>query len=239
MNHTNLLLCRQPLYSVAGLSNKSNLCLMYKYHQQSHYRLRPSYSLQVERIIRNKTSISQKYFSSSSKLDNGGISSAQSSINSHHHLHPDFLNDLTSTLPHLKLNTNKYELESHGKGESYHPPAPPVAILTPTSNKDVSHILQLCNKYRVPIIPYGTGTSVEGHVAALQPGSISLDMKEFKFVNDDDSSDSFSSSSLLDDPCITVGAGVTRLELNDRLRHTGMQFMVDPGADASIGGMVG
>ena len=145
-------------------------------------------------------------------------------------IHPEFLKHLNSTMPHLHLNTNKYELEIHGKGESYHTPAPPAAILTPVSNEDIVHILRLCNKYHVPVIPYGTGTSVEGHVSALQPGTISLDMKEFKFVDDCNS---------LDDPCITVGAGVTRLELNDRLRHTGMQFMVDPGADASIGGMVG
>jgi len=142
----------------------------------------------------------------------------------------NFLKDLKSSLPHLELNTNKYDLERHGKGESYHPSAPPFGILYPTSVEDISQIVRLCNRYHVPLIPFGTGTSVEGHVAALEPGSISLDMKEFKFIED---------CSRLDDPCITVGAGVTRLELNDRLRHTGMQFMVDPGADASIGGMIG
>jgi FAD/FMN-containing dehydrogenase len=145
-------------------------------------------------------------------------------------IHPEFLKQVACTLPHIEINTNKYELESHGKGESYHPSAPPSAILIPTSNEDVANIVQLCNEYHVPLIPYGTGTSVEGHVSALRPGSISLDMKEFQFIDDCTS---------LDDPCITVGAGVTRLTLNDRLRHTGMQFMVDPGADASIGGMVG
>jgi D-lactate dehydrogenase (cytochrome) len=142
----------------------------------------------------------------------------------------NFLNDLSSSLPHVQLNTNKYDLYSHGKGESYHPSAPPSAILTPKSNEDIVQIIKLCNKYHIPLIPFGTGTSVEGHVSALNPNSVSLDMKEFKFIDNCDS---------LQDPCIKVGAGVTRLELNERLRHSGMQFMVDPGADASIGGMVG
>lgn len=165
----------------------------------------------------------------------------QSRLNNTHNIIPrqrstlslyntDFLNDLSSSLPHLQLNTNKYDLFNHGKGESYHPSAPPAAILTPTSNEDIVQIIKLCNKYHIPLIPFGTGTSVEGHVSALNPNSISLDMKEFKFIDDCDT---------LQDPCIKVGAGVTRLELNERLRHSGMQFMVDPGADASIGGMVG
>eukprot|EP00551_Chaetoceros_affinis_P010546 CAMPEP_0203667112 /NCGR_PEP_ID=MMETSP0090-20130426/4008_1 /ASSEMBLY_ACC=CAM_ASM_001088 /TAXON_ID=426623 /ORGANISM="Chaetoceros affinis, Strain CCMP159" /LENGTH=464 /DNA_ID=CAMNT_0050531173 /DNA_START=418 /DNA_END=1809 /DNA_ORIENTATION=+ len=109
-----------------------------------------------------------------------------------------------------------------------------------------------------PVVPFGCGTSVEGHVSALTPGSVCLDMKLFKSIgdgygNDDDDAETdhddehengheheheHEHGDSLKDPCITVGAGVTRLELNEYLRHSGMQFMVDPGADASIGGMV-
>ncbi len=131
----------------------------------------------------------------------------------------------------MGINQNKYDLESHGKGEGYHPVAPPAAIFIPQSTEDVSKIIKACNQYKVHVIPYGAGTSVEGHVSALQNNTISLDMKEFKTI-------SLPDDGALDDACIDVGAGVNRIELNEHLRYTGMQFMVDPGADASIGGMV-
>lgn len=142
-----------------------------------------------------------------------------------------FYQKVSEILPHVTIDRNKYELERHGKGESWHPIATPEAILIPRMTKDVSEILKLCNNYRIPIIPFGTGTSLEGHVSALQTGSISLDMMQFKDIDlpEDD---------MLQDPFVSVGAGVTRKELNERLRHTGLQFMIDPGADASIGGMV-
>lgn len=131
----------------------------------------------------------------------------------------------------MSINTNKYDLEGHGRGEGHHPVAPPAAILVPRSTEDVSSILKTCNHFQVPVIAYGAGTSVEGHISALSKNSISIDMKEFKDVG-------LPNDGMLHDACIDVGAGVTRLELNEQLRYTGMQFMVDPGADASIGGMV-
>jgi len=123
----------------------------------------------------------------------------------------DFLTAIASNLPHLHINNNKYDLDSHGKGEGYHPTAPPAAILTPTKTQDVSEILQICNQHKVSVIAYGSGTSVEGHLSALDSKSISLDMKEFKRVG-------LPNDGMLDDACIEVGAGVTRLELNDMLR---------------------
>jgi D-lactate dehydrogenase (cytochrome) len=143
-----------------------------------------------------------------------------------------FYQKLIETLPHVTIDRNKYELDRHGRGESWHPTAAPETIVIPQMTKDVSEILKLCNKYRVPIIPFGAGTSVEGHVSALQSGSISLDMMKFKDI------DLPQDGTQLQDPFVSVGAGVTRKELNERLRHTGLQFMVDPGADATIGGMV-
>ena len=82
----------------------------------------------------------------------------------------------------------------------------------------------------MPVIPFGVGTSLEGHVAAIN-GGISLDMSRFTSID-------LPTDDQLIDAHVRVGAGVTRLALNDALRHTGLQFMVDPGADATIGGMV-
>lgn len=128
------------------------------------------------------------------------------------YLPQEFLQAITTELPHIPINQNAYDLDSHGRGEGHHPPAPPAGILTPTSTEDVSRILRICNENSVPVIAYGAGTSVEGHIAALNRKSISLDMKEFKNVNlpvDD---------GMLEDAFVDVGAGVTRLELNDMLR---------------------
>jgi D-lactate dehydrogenase (cytochrome) len=114
-------------------------------------------------------------------------------------------------LAHVQISQNKYDLDSHGRGEGHHPCAAPSAVLIPTSAQDVSHILSMCNKHKVPIIPFGAGTSVEGHLSALNQESISLDMKKFKEVD-------LPSNGILEDACIEVGAGVTRHELNDHLR---------------------
>ena len=147
-----------------------------------------------------------------------------------HALPPTFLTNLQSDLPQLSISTNVYDLESHGKGESFHPTARPDAVLTPTNTQEVVTILNHCLEHKVPVIPFGVGTSLEGHVAAIE-GGISLDMSQF--INIDLPTDG-----QLADAYVKVGTGVTRLALNDALRHTGMQFMVDPGADATIGGMV-
>lgn len=150
----------------------------------------------------------------------------------------DLIERLHSTLtPQSELITNPYELERHGRGESFHPTRLPDAILRPASVSDVSKILSYCQEHDIPVVPFGVGTSVEGHVCCLQ-GGISLDTCLFQTIETPSDLAGTSVDSMLPDPIARVGAGVTRKTLNNALRHTGMQFVVDPGADATIGGMV-
>ena len=117
-------------------------------------------------------------------------------------------------------------LERHGKDEAYHAGVPPEAVVFATSTEDVVEVVNLCRAHKVPLIPFGTGTSLEGHINAIR-GGISLDlslMTEVLEVNEED----------LD---CRVQAGVTRKALNEHLRATGLMFPIDPGADASLGGM--
>lgn len=137
---------------------------------------------------------------------------------------------LLEHLPHIEVSTNPYDLETHGRGESYHATAAPYAVVSPSCTDEVIEIIKLCSDYEIPVIPYGAGTSVEGHVCAIH-GGMSLDMVKFNSID-------IPETSGLPDPIAKVGAGVTRHRLNEELRHSGMQFVVDPGTNASIGGMV-
>src|SRR3984885_7032725 len=116
----------------------------------------------------------------------------------------------------------------HGNQTSEVPNEPPDAVLFPETTEEVREAVRVCADHRIPIIPYGVGSSFEGHVNAPF-GGLSIDtsrMKRIVAINVDD----------LD--CM-VEAGVTRNELNNHLRDTGLFFPIDPGADASIGGMTG
>ncbi len=116
--------------------------------------------------------------------------------------------------------------EQHGHTLTWVKNQPPDLVVYPRTTEEVSDIVKLCAAHDVPVIPFGTGTSLEGHVNAPS-GGVSIDlslMKRILAVHEED----------LD---CTVEAGVTRKELNEHLRDKGLFFPIDPGADASIGGM--
>jgi D-lactate dehydrogenase (cytochrome) len=117
--------------------------------------------------------------------------------------------------------------EQHGRGEALDAGAPPDAVVWPESTAEVSRIVTLCAANDIPVIPFGAGTSVEGHVSAPY-GGICIDLSRMNAVL---------AVHPEDGDCV-VQPGVTRGNLNSYLRDTGLFFPVDPGADASIGGMV-
>jgi D-lactate dehydrogenase (cytochrome) len=116
--------------------------------------------------------------------------------------------------------------EHHSHGESYHPPAPPDVVCFPATTEEVVQIVRISERFQLPVVPFGAGTSLEGHVQALR-GGITIDLRDMNRVLRVSPED-------LD---ATVEAGVTRLQLNKALRNTGLMFPIDPGADATIGGM--
>ena len=125
-----------------------------------------------------------------------------------------------------RFTQNSVLIQQHARGEGHLPPAPPDAVCFPVSTAEVSAIVKVCNGARIPIVPWGAGTSLEGNVSALN-GGICIDLSRMNDICVVNSAD-------LD---VTVGPGVTRKQLNLFLRDTGLFFPVDPGADATIGGM--
>jgi D-lactate dehydrogenase (cytochrome) len=125
-----------------------------------------------------------------------------------------------------RVSTSESVREHHSHGESWHAPGLPDCVVFPTSTDEVSAIVKLCAEHRRPIVPFGMGSSLEGHVNAIH-GGVSIDMTRMTKVV----------RLSPDDLDITVEAGLTRLKLDAHLKNTGLMFPIDPGADATIGGM--
>jgi D-lactate dehydrogenase (cytochrome) len=136
----------------------------------------------------------------------------------------DALGDLLGS---ERVATGADVLSQHGRDESFHPEARPDMVVWPRSIEEAAGIVRIAAEHRLPLIPFGAGTSLEGHVAALE-GGISVDMREMNAIG----------RPSLDDLDVVVQAGATRRALDAKLRPEGVFFAVDPGADATIGGMV-
>ena len=116
--------------------------------------------------------------------------------------------------------------EQHGRDESSFQAPPPAAVVFAESTQDVADAVKLASQYDTPVIPFGVGTSLEGHLLAVQ-GGISIDvgrMNKVLAIN-------------AEDLTVTVQPGVTRKQLNEEVKSTGLFFPIDPGADATLGGM--
>jgi D-lactate dehydrogenase (cytochrome) len=125
-----------------------------------------------------------------------------------------------------RISTNESVLDLHGRDESAFPPTKPSAVVMAHSTEEVSKVLKYCNDQRIPVVAFGAGTSLEGHVLPIH-GGISLDLSEMDSILD----------VRPDDLTVTVQAGVKRMALNKKISSEGLFFSVDPGADATIGGM--
>ncbi len=125
-----------------------------------------------------------------------------------------------------RLSCSKSDLDAHGGSETHFAPAPPDAVAFPKNTAEVAALVKICAAHECPVIPFGTGTALEGHTLALR-GGVTVDMRHMNKVL----------SVHPEDMDVVIQPGLTREELNTELRATGLFFPVDPGANASLGGM--
>jgi len=144
-------------------------------------------------------------------------------------LAPDTVTALVHALRAIlgdRVSTAASVKEHHSHGESWHAAAEPDAVVFPETTDEVSRVVTACAAHGAPVIAFGIGSSLEAHVNAIR-GGVSIDLTRMTKVL----------RLSADDMDVTVEAGLTHRKLNDHLKNTGLMFMVDPGADATIGGM--
>lgn len=144
-------------------------------------------------------------------------------------LAPDTVTALVQALRAIlgdRVSTAASVKEHHSHGESWHAAAEPDAVVFPETTDEVSRVVTACAAHGAPVIAFGIGSSLEAHVNAIH-GGVSIDLTRMTKVL----------RLSADDMDVTVEAGLTHRKLNDHLKNTGLMFMVDPGADATIGGM--
>lgn len=134
--------------------------------------------------------------------------------------------DLKRILSPQQVSTSPSVLEQHSHDESYHTPVLPDVVVFPESTEDVVRVVRYAAEHNIAIVPFGMGSALEGHVVPLRRG-ISLDMTRMNRILE----------IRPDDFLVRVQPGVTRVQLNEALGRYGLMFPVDPGADASLGGM--
>ena len=145
---------------------------------------------------------------------------------------PQLKNSTTQTIARIRdflgtrLSTADAVREQHGKDQTWNPGAPPDAVAFVQTTSEVRKIVSICAEHQVPVIAYGTGTSLEGHFTAIH-GGITIDLSGMNAILQVNA----------EDMDCRVQAGVTRKTLNTHLRDQGLFFPIDPGADASLGGM--
>ncbi len=144
---------------------------------------------------------------------------------SHAPLPPTLIHALSERFG-ARFSTAAAVREHHGRDESPYAPMPPDAVVFAESTDDVSAVVVLAAAHRVPVIPYGVGSSIEGHLLAVH-GGISIDLSPMNAVL----------AVNAEDLTVTAQAGITRKQLNAAVKDTGLFFPIDPGADATIGGM--
>ncbi|AQQ52411.1 FAD-binding oxidoreductase [Planococcus lenghuensis] len=138
----------------------------------------------------------------------------------------NYLEELKGILGPEQVSVNEAVLDRHSRDESYHEPVKPDAVVFPLNAEEVRRVMKVASKHGIPIVPFGLGTSLEGHVIPYS-GGISVDFSLMNQVIE----------VLPEDFLVKVQPGVTRSQLNQELKKHGLFFSVDPGADATLGGM--
>jgi D-lactate dehydrogenase (cytochrome) len=125
-----------------------------------------------------------------------------------------------------RCSTGQSIRDQHGRDDSPYDTTPPDCVIFPTTTAEVAEVVRMCGRHRVPVIAYGAGTSIEGHVMAVE-GGVTIDLSQMNRVI----------AVNAEDLTATAEAGVTRKQLNAEIKDTGLFFPIDPGADATLGGM--